>query len=245
MSWRAAPGSATEQGGRLFLAAMIVLFLPQLPLGNYVLYPFTILTTWFHEMGHGLSAILVGQDFERLVILPSGSGYAEMSSRGEPGALRSLVISAGGPLGPSIIGAVLIMASAREASLRPALYILAGAIALSVVIWVRSLIGWAVLPAVAVLFAAVAWRASTAWARFVLQFVGVIAAMSMLASWDYLFSYSAVIGGRPMLSDTGAMQQALFLPYWFWAITLVTLSAAMILASLKYALAVHDRPRRH
>ena len=68
-----APGSQAEQVGRLLLAGALVLLLPLIPFGAYVLYPFVILTTWFHEMAHGLAAMLVGWDFQRLVILPDGS----------------------------------------------------------------------------------------------------------------------------------------------------------------------------
>ena len=66
-----------QQVGQLIIAGVLVIFLPQLPLGNYLLYPFTILTTWFHEMGHGLAALALGWEFERLVLLSDGSGYAE------------------------------------------------------------------------------------------------------------------------------------------------------------------------
>ena len=59
------PQSQSEQVGRLIIAAALVLFLPQLPLGNYLLYPFAILTTWFHEMGHGLTALLLGWQFDQ------------------------------------------------------------------------------------------------------------------------------------------------------------------------------------
>ncbi|PKL76350.1 MAG: peptidase M50, partial [Candidatus Melainabacteria bacterium HGW-Melainabacteria-1] len=41
----------------LIVAAMITVMLWQMPFGGLALYPFTILATWFHEMGHGLSAM--------------------------------------------------------------------------------------------------------------------------------------------------------------------------------------------
>ncbi|MEM6477056.1 MAG: M50 family metallopeptidase, partial [Pseudomonadota bacterium] len=66
-------GSQAEQVGRLLLAVVVVVFLPSLPFGNYLIYPFFILTTWFHEMGHGISAILTGQEFDQLVIYANGS----------------------------------------------------------------------------------------------------------------------------------------------------------------------------
>ena len=235
------PGSTQEQLGRLFLAAVLVVFLPALPLGNYIIYPFTILTTWFHEMGHGLTAMLLGNNFERLVILPTGSGYAESTLYGNSRFDRALV-AAGGPLGPSMIGSVLILASSRRKFWRPALYVLSAALVLSTLIWVRSLVGIVVLPLVALLLVAIAHRAREGFVRFALQFLGVLAAMSMFRDWDYLFSQSANIGGQVMLSDTGAIAEALFMPYWFWAAFIIALSAAMILASLKVALTDRREP---
>ncbi|MEP5937892.1 MAG: M50 family metallopeptidase [Erythrobacter sp.] len=230
------PGSAQEQVGRLFLAAVLVVFLPALPFGNYIIYPFTILTTWFHEMGHGLTAMALGHDFERLVILPTGSGFAE-STMFDGSRFDRAMIAAGGPLGPSIIGSILILASARRKFWRPALYTLAGALIFSTLIWVRSIVGIVVLPLVALLLIAIAQRAREGFVRFALQFLGVLAAMSMFRDWDYLFSRTANIGGDVMLSDTGAMAAALLLPYWVWAGVIIAVSAAMILASLKFALA--------
>lgn len=231
-----APGSAAEQLGRLFLAGVLVIFLPQLPLGNFIIYPFTILTTWFHEMGHGLTGMLLGHGFERLVILPSGSGYAETRFASDPGGLTRALIAAGGPLGPVLIGSLLILASSRHKFWRPALYGLAAMLAISAIIWVRSTVGLLILPLLGAAIGWLAWRGKDWAQRFALQFLGVLAAMSMLRDFDYLFSHSAVIAGRPMLSDTGAMEQALLLPYWLWAILILTISAAMVGASLKLAL---------
>ncbi len=238
------PRSQQEQLGRLIIAGVLVTMVPQLPLGNYLIYPFTILTTWFHEMGHGLAGLALGHDFERLVILPSGSGYAETATYGEPSAFGQAIISASGPLGPTMIGSLLILASSRARYWRPALYTLAGLIALSTLIWVRSAVGLIVLPLVGIALVAVALRAKGGLMCFTLQFLGVLAALSMFRDWDYLFSHSAVIDGRPMLSDTGSMQEALLLPYWIWAIVIIAVSGLMIGASLKYALAEDGGPIR-
>ena len=72
---------------------------------------------------------------------------------------------------------------------------------------------------------------------FALQFLGVLGAMSMFQDLDYLFSEGAYVGGQPMLSDTGAIEAALVLPHWVWAILLTALSMAMVGLSLRYALA--------
>ncbi len=237
------PGSQAEQVGRLILAVVIVLSLPALPLGTYLIYPFVILTTWFHEMGHGITATLMGQDFQQLRIFANGSGVAESLMEADASRFTSAAIAAGGPLAPSLVGAGLILASAHERLWRPVLWGTAAVIFASVIAYVRSPVGYFVLPLVAVALALVAWRAPSGFARFTLQFLGVLAAMSMLRDFDYLFSRQAEIGGQVMLSDTGQMEAALFLPYWVWAGLIVVLSVLMTGASLKYALS-ENRGRR-
>lgn len=232
----AAPGSQAEQVGRLLLAGIIVVMLPALPFGNYLIYPFTILTTWFHEMGHGLTALMMGQHFEQLMIYSSGSGIAQSAIDPDASVFVLAAIAAGGPLAPSIAGAGLIMASAHHKAWRPTLWGVAAAIVVSVIIYVRSPVGYAVLPLVAVALAVIAWKAPAGFTRFVLQFLGVIAAMSMIADFNYLFTEIAVIGGQQILSDTGQIEAALVLPHWVWAALILTASAVMIGASLKYAL---------
>lgn len=235
-------GSQAEQVGRLVLAVVVILFIPSLPFGNYLIYPFMILTTWFHEMGHGMSALLLGQHFERLIIYPDGSGVAESLVQRDSSPFVRAAIAAGGPLAPSLVGAALIVASAHPRLWRPALVALAIAIFASVIVYVRSSAGVAVLPIVASLLVLLAWKARDGLVRFSLQFLGMLAALSMLRDFNYLFTEEAVIGGNAMLSDTGAIEAALFLPHWFWAAAILLTSALMIGASLKYALS--ERTRR-
>jgi hypothetical protein len=106
----------------------------------------------------------------------------------------------------------------------------------SVILYVRSTTGVAVLPLTAAAFVLIAWKASDAIVRFSLQFLGMLAALSMLRDFDYLFTEEAVIGGQVMKSDTGAIEAALFLPHWFWAGLILLISAVIIGTSLKYAL---------
>lgn len=231
------PGSQGEAVGRLVLAGLVVVMLPSLPFGAFLIYPFAILTTWFHEMGHGLTALATGQQFEQLMIFASGSGVAQSQVAGDASRFTLAAIAAGGPLAPSLMGALLILASAHSKLWRPVLWLSAAAIMLSVAIWVRSPVGYAMLPLVAAMIALVAWRGSPGFARFALQFLGVLGAMSMLRDWRYLFTESAVIEGRAILSDTGQISAVLGLPHWFWAGVILLVSAVLVGAALKYALA--------
>lgn len=231
------PGSQGEAIGRLVVAGLVVTLLPALPFGAYLIYPFAILTTWFHEMGHGLTAVLLGQQFEQLLIFPNGSGVAQSQVAGDASRLVRAAIAAGGPLAPSAAGAGLIVASAHPRAWRPVLWLAAAAIIASVAIWVRSATGWWALPLVAAILGVIAWRGSPAWTRFTLQFLGVLGALSMLRDWGYLFTEQVVIGGQAMLSDTGQIAAVLGLPHWVWAAVILLISATMVGAALKYALA--------
>lgn len=231
------PGSQAEQAGRLVLAGLVVVMLPALPFGNYLIYPFVILTTWFHEMGHGLTALALGQEFRQLMIFASGSGVAESRVAADAGGLTFAAIAAGGPLAPCLAGALLILASAHPRAWRPVLWLVAAAIIASTLIWVRSPVGLAMLPLVAGVLALVAWRAGPGLARFTLQFLGVLAAMSMLRDFRYLFAEEALIEGQVVLSDTGQIAAVTGLPHWLWAALILLLSAVMVGGALKYALA--------
>ena len=99
-----------EQDRQQRITLLVILALGSLmiwhaPFGALLLYPFTILSTWFHEMGHGLSAILMGERFDSLVIYPDGSGVAMSLVSPDRTALQDAIIAAGGPIGPAPAGA--------------------------------------------------------------------------------------------------------------------------------------------
>ncbi|MBK7003394.1 MAG: M50 family metallopeptidase [Rhodoferax sp.] len=48
----------------LLLSTGAIVTLWQLPYGHQVLYPLTLLATYAHEMGHGMTALLLGAEFD-------------------------------------------------------------------------------------------------------------------------------------------------------------------------------------
>lgn len=194
--------------------ASIVLW--QTALGSLLLYPFTILATWFHEMGHGIAAMLTGRGFERLLIFADGSGVAESLRPSDGYGLTDALVAASGPLGPAIAGALLIVCSRSPAATRNALAILGVALLASTLIWVRSLTGWLVLPALGIAIILLALRGSGPVQGFVIQLLGVQACISVWQQFDYLFSPGGSVGGQLQRSDTAAIADVLLLPYWFW-----------------------------
>lgn len=202
--------------GLLFGLGLASVMLWQTTFGMLLLYPFTILATWFHEMGHGIVAMLLGARFEELLIFPDGSGVALSSLPIGSSRLTQAVIAAGGPLGPPLAGAALIVASRHRRATRTALLVLGTVLLLSTLIWVRTLTGMIVLPLLAALILATARYGDDGHQRFAIQLLGVQACISVWQQFGYLFTSGGRIEGQLQRSDTAAIADVLLLPYWFW-----------------------------
>ncbi|MEA5596048.1 M50 family metallopeptidase [Rivularia sp. UHCC 0363] len=211
-------------------AAVATIALWQIPYGGYILYPFSILATWFHEMGHGLAAILLGGDFRQLQIFANGSGFAQYSSRFGP--IGRAFVAAAGPMGPPIAGGMLILASRSFKTASLSLKILGGVLLLSVLIWVRSLFGITVISLLGLIILGIGLKANRWFQGFSIQFLGVQACISTYHQLDYLFTRTA---GPLGVSDTGQIQQQLFLPYWFWGGIMAIASLVILVQSLRMA----------
>ncbi|RAM50547.1 MAG: M50 family peptidase [Hapalosiphonaceae cyanobacterium JJU2] len=218
----------------LIIAAIATIILWQVPIGEYILYPFTILATWFHEMSHGLMALVLGGNFQQLLIFSNGSGVAYYSYSGSLllGPLGHALVAAAGPMGPPIAGAALILASRSFKTASWSLKILGGFLILSTAIWVRSLFGLVAIPLLGLIILGIGLKAPRWIQGFAIQFLGVQACVSTYHQLDYLFSYSA---GPLGISDTAQIQQQLLLPYWFWGALMAIASLIILIQSLRLA----------
>jgi hypothetical protein len=213
-------------------AAIATSILWQLPGGRYILYPFSILATWFHEMGHGLIALALGGQFQRLVIFSDGSGVAYYTHLSFFGPIGPSLVAAAGPMGPPIAGAALLLASRSFHAASLSLKILGSFLLISTLIWVRSWFGLLLVPLLGVAILGIA-LSSPRWVQgLTIQFLGVQACVSTYHQLDYLFSYRA---GYLGLSDTAIIQQNLFLPYWFWGGLMAIASLVILIQSLRVA----------
>lgn len=228
-----------RRGRKTFLmltaAAVLTIVFWRMPGGGYIVYPFTILATWFHEMGHGLSALMIGGRFDQLLLFPSGSGVAVYSGRLWGGDLGRALVAGGGPIGPPLVGAFFIAAGRYPRTARTSLILLALILGASVLLWIRTLFGMIAVSALGAATLLTALKASPGGCALAIQLLGVQACISVFLQVDYLFTRHAVIGGRPMLSDTGQIADSLFFPYWFWGALLAGTSFFMLAAGLRFA----------
>lgn len=138
-------------------------------------------------------------------------------------------------MGPSIAGALFIIASRSFRGARNALYILGGILVISLLIWVRSVFGLTMLSLIALGILYIAAKAP-AWVQgFSIQLLGVQACISNYRQIDYLFTRGATIDGKLMPSDSSVIAENLFLPFWFWGILMTGASLCLLFWSIRMA----------
>ncbi len=234
------PASSSYHRLGLILSALIVGALYRfLPYGQQILYPFTLLSTWVHEMGHGITALCLGGAFKELKIFDDASGYAISTSSS---AMGQAFTAMGGLLAPPFIGMILLGLS-RSFS-RIALWALSGAMLISLVVWVRSLVGFVSVGALCSVLLLISIYAPEAVRRFTVQFLGITLVLFTVVRMDYLFVPSGMVDGKNQPSDISAVADVLGGPYQLWGGILATISFLFLLVGLYAAWRAKKSNRR-
>jgi len=212
---------------RLFWAAVVVsLIAPRLPYGRWIVYPFSLLSTWAHEMGHGLTAIAFGGSFHRLELWGNLEGVAWF---GGVGPLRRAIVAAGGLLAPAMAGGIIIILGAREATAPFILTGLAVLVWVSIFFFVRNRFGMAALTLIGMAMVLLALRAPEPAKIFVAQLIGIQFCIASWGSMNYMFTKNfRDHSGAITDSDTQAIANVLLLPYWFWGTLIAATSLAIL-----------------
>ncbi|SEK84267.1 Peptidase M50B-like [Aquimarina amphilecti] len=216
--------------------AIVVVILWQLPYFGWFQYPFRLLGTWFHEMGHGLMAVLLGGSFEHLEIYENGGGVAYYHLGGSYVSpfIGNALVAAGGLLGPAVIGALLIMSAKSHRNSMIALRVLIGVMILSLLLWIRSFWGVSVMSGFAIFLFVITLFKSRKLEVVVILFLGLQSVLSTYLQLDYLFTKQFERDGAIQISDTQAIAENTFGTYWMWAILIILMSAYLLWKSFRY-----------
>jgi len=201
------------------------------PYGHTLAYPLVLLSTLAHELGHGLTAVLIGAHFDAFQLWADGSGMA--STRGKGGRLSEGLIAAGGLCGPAFAACVFFVLAKQPVRARIALLFVSVVLTLTLVLVVRNAFGWAFISGVALVCAVAAWKAPAWLAQLTLIFVAVQLSLSVFSRGDYLFTPVAQTSAGNFPSDVSNMAAALFLPYWFWGAACGAISVLALCIGLR------------
>ncbi len=183
------------------------LLLAQIPI---VHWPFAWLETFFHELSHGLTAILTGGEIIRIELHLRGSGLCYTR-----GGWPFLVLLSG------YSGAVLwgggIYLAARGISWRSAsllLAILVGILTVSTLLWVRDLVTLGII-IVFLLILTFQWRfRSTPVLQWLLKFSGLYVVLDAVRSPLALLDVKHVGDGAKLATQTG-VPEIIWVGLWF------------------------------
>lgn len=218
-----------------------VLLYHVIPYGRQIGYPLMLLSTLVHELGHGVAAVLAGGSFERFEMFADGSGVAY--SRGDFGRFAQAFISAGGLVGPALIGGVGFIVGRTPQAARAALAVFGVIMLLALLLVVRGLFGMAFVAATAGLCLLIALKARPWVSQIAVVFLAVQLALSVFSRGDYLFTQWANTGSGRFPSDVQKMADALFLPYWFWGAVCGLISVAVLFVGLRVFFNVSEKPK--
>ncbi|MCH2034147.1 MAG: M50 family metallopeptidase [Tenacibaculum sp.] len=222
----------------VLIISVLIFLLLQLSYFVQIQYPFRLLGTWFHEMGHGLTALLVGGKFHYLEIYANGGGvaYSTVTNKFISISLARAFTAAGGLFGPAIAGSVLIMAARSQKHAAILFRILTGVIILSLIIWIRSYWGIIVLSGFVVLFVIIMFLKNKKVETITVLFLGLQCILSTYLQLNYLFTKQFERNGQVMTSDTQNIAANTFGTYWMWGAIILLVSFFLLWKSFRYYL---------
>ncbi|MEN8132596.1 MAG: M50 family metallopeptidase [Pseudomonadota bacterium] len=183
-------------------------------------YPFGWFETFFHELSHGLAALLTGGIIHSIELNLDGSGYCVTS-----GGVQFLVLISG-YAGSALWGCLVYLSvtsgKARSANIIAAM--LAALVTLTGVLWARDLVTILILLAIVGLFAAAYRYGSRQLTRRFVEFIGVYVVL------DAIRSPFSLIDGQS-LGDGSALTDMTYIPEIIWIMlwSLMAISCLVLL----------------
>lgn len=230
MNERSAP-RINRRGRQLLLIAVglsaLIYLVPQL---QWLAQALALTGTLVHELGHGLTAILIGEQFQSMVIRPDRSGYAMYSLGTTP--LQDALVALGGLLAPALCATAFYALCARPRGARLALTVFTVIMAMAVVFWVRDRFGVLYISLLAFITGYSALRLP-AFSTYLGVFIACQLALSVFSRVDYLFQPGVTTAAGRVPSDTALVERGLGLPYWLCAAVLCGLSVALLIYGMR------------
>ena len=190
--------------------------------------PIMFLSTWAHELGHGLGAVLTGGRFIELTVFPNFSGIAQTAT--ENNFQRAMVILLG-LLGPSLIGVLMIILTRALNWYRAALIVLAVLLTMSQ-IWAADSFTRMALGGGTLILGFIAWKVPTQAVLYVSHIIAIALCLNALTGFGYFFIGNAEVSGSLYRSDTGVMADLFFGPHWLWGGLIAGLSVVILVAGV-------------
>jgi hypothetical protein len=219
--------------GRLLIIILLIIICMNIPIIKWILYPFTIFSTWIHELCHGLSAILVGGSISKIMIYPDTSGLAYTAANPN----RRGFIASAGYQGTAIIGCLLLLFRRTKRGPRTGTMIIALMMILSACIWIRNVFGFIFIFIFGIILVGGAWKLPSTYIKNVYIILAVTCSLNAITSVHDLFGSNYMVNGTVSTStDAHTMSDVVGGSYILWAVLWLFLAIICTLIGILFAI---------
>ncbi|TYK64435.1 M50 family metallopeptidase [Colwellia echini] len=212
------PSASFWQKYQLYFLLLVAIVIRQIPI---VSIPLNWLETYFHEISHGLAALITGGQIVRIELFPNGSGLC--TTRGGLG----FFITFFGYAGATVWGWMLFkLANSHQRTAQIISGLMIVLLLASIVLWARDLLTIIIISSLAVMFLFTIKVRSLSYLQLLLKFFGLSIILNSLVSPTYLFD------GRA-LGDGSALASMTFLPEFIWVILWCVIALAALYSLIK------------
>ncbi len=213
------------------LAGLAAFILNVMPFSFVFNYPFRLLLTIVHELGHGIAAILTGGYFQNFVIFADGSGLAYTA-----GGWRFVVIPTG-YLSVAIFGACLILAGRSQLASRRAMGLIGLAmIGFTLRYATPTLFSRQFFHGILTIVSGLAFGGMFLWLAanvsdkmtiFLLHLIAIEAGLTAFSDLGTVIRIST-FSGNVVLNDATSMAQLTGIPAIFWAVVWIIIACGLL-----------------
>jgi hypothetical protein len=219
---------------RILLALAGLLLLIIVLWNTWFIYPLRLLVVFFHELSHGVMALLTGGRIQQIELVPLEGGRCVCA-----GGIPALVTSAG-YVGSLLWGGAILLIAVRTNRDKAVAIVLGALMILVALLWVRPLIsfgfGFSLLTGAALIL--VGWKLSEDVNDFLLKLIGLTSILYV--PLDIISDTLA----RPHLpSDARLLAELTHVPSIYWGLLWLTIACASGAYFLVLAARTPDRPR--
>ena len=197
---------------KFWLLLFLAIILTRLPI---ISIPFNWLESYFHELSHGLAALMSGGKIIKIELFTNGAGLCTTQ-----GGSR-FFISFMGYTGAILWGALLYLAAKRynKVAKNISLFMLA-LLAVSILLWVRDLLTLVILLVLMALFYG-KWRLKSDYIAIMLQFIGLTVLLNAVLSPLHL------LDGRH-IGDGASLASLTYIPELLWVVLWSSMGVAVL-----------------
>jgi len=203
---------------QLYFLLVAAIIIRQIPI---VSIPLNWLETYFHEISHGIAALLTGGEIMRIELFPNGSGVC--TTRGG----LSFLITFCGYAGATLWGWLIFkLANSHQRVAQIFSGVMITVLLASIVFWARDILTIIIISSLAVLFVFTVKMTRLYYLQITLKFFGLSILLNSLFSPTYLFDGRNLGDGAALSSMTGV-------PEVIWVLIWCVIAIAALYSLIK------------